>query len=79
MAAIAACSNGEEAASSEEDIRTVERVIVGAAKPYSPDRTLDSKIRLARQVAEGATRSGVEGDCEGAEGQAPRRRRHRFR
>jgi len=44
VAAVAACSNGEEAASSEDDIRTVERVIVGAAKPYSPDRTLDSKI-----------------------------------
>ncbi|MBS2014129.1 MAG: hypothetical protein JST00_14660 [Deltaproteobacteria bacterium] len=45
IAAVAACSAGEEAAdSSADEVRTVERVILGAAKPYTPDRTLDGKI-----------------------------------
>lgn len=43
-AAVAACSSTDDAGTGEDDVRTVERVIIGAAKPYTPDRALDGKI-----------------------------------
>src|SRR5688572_27647452 len=30
----------------DDEVRNVERVIIGKAKPYSPDRTLESKTEL---------------------------------
>src|SRR5688572_26707819 len=44
--ASAACGASSDEGSKDDDIRNVERVIIGKAKPYSPDRTLDSKIDL---------------------------------
>lgn len=47
--ASAACFSASDEGKNDDEIRNVERVIIGKAKPYSPDRTLDSKIDLLTQ------------------------------
>src|SRR5690242_13974338 len=44
VAAAAGCSSERGGGSSrEDDVRPVERAIIGAPTPYDPDRTLDAK------------------------------------
>jgi len=48
VAVAAGCSSSDDASTGggEDEVRNAERVIIGAARPYSPDRTLDSKIEI---------------------------------
>ncbi|MBX3222062.1 MAG: hypothetical protein KF795_16210 [Labilithrix sp.] len=77
LAAAAGCAAASsDDASAEDEVRPAERVIIGRAKPYSPDRTLDAKSELlassqkARREVAWKALAKILADTRVAEGEA---------